>query len=895
MTERPSPDEILAQVREEEERAKRGKLTIFFGAAPGVGKTYAMLEAARTAAEEGKEVVVGIAEAHGRYETASLLLGMEILPRRKVPYRAIVLDELDVDAALARRPTLLIVDELAHTNAPGSRHAKRWQDVEEILHAGIDVYTTLNVQHVETLKDTVAQITGIQVRETVPDSVLEMADEIRVVDLPPDELLQRLREGKVYVPTEAARAIDNFFRKGNLIALRELALRITAERVDEQMQRYKRAHRIPAVWPARERILVCVSPSPLSARLVRVARRMASALGADWLAVWVDVGGGRTSANAMARVTEHLRLAEQLGAETVVLHAEHPAERLVRYARERNVTRIVVGKPTHSRWRDLVEGSFLDEIVRRSGEIDVLVISSTGEPLERRPPERASLRAPLAVAALWAAVVTAVATLVCAMMVRRFELADLVMVYLLGVVVVSTRFGLRAALIAVVLGIAALDFFFVPPHGTFAVADLEHAVTFAVMFTVGSVVGGLTDRLRLQRVLAERREGRTAALYAFTRQLGTARDRAEIVALAAARFRDVLDARIAVFVPDETGALVVVGTPDFEIDDRERSVAAWSFGHGLAAGRGTDTLPGARATYLPLAGSQDGGGVLGVARRESPLLADPEQKHLVEMFASQLAAALERAFLAERAQRAQVETEAERMRNALLSSVSHDLRTPLAVIEGAATALLDPTAPIGAANRTELVQTIADEATRLGRLVRDLLDVTRLESGAVSVHREWQPIDDVVGAALIRLEPELRGRPIEVAIPTDLPLVPLDEVLVEQALVNLLENAIKYTSAGSPLTIRARSLAGAVEVELADRGPGLPLGHEERIFEKFFRSGEPSATRGAGLGLAIARAIVQAHGGRIFAENREGGGAVFRFTLPIVGEPPAVDQTGTLH
>ena len=886
---RPDPDALLERVKQEETRSARGKLKVFFGAAAGVGKTYAMLAAAREQRAQGVDVVVGLVETHGRAETEALLAGLELLPPRLVPYRGAMLPEFDLDAALARRPTLLLVDEIAHSNAPGSRHAKRWQDVLELLDAGINVYTAMNVQHVESLNDVVARITGIIVRETVPDSVFDQTDEVELIDLPPDELLQRLRDGKVYVPAQAQEAIQNFFRKGNLIALRELALQRTAQRVDAEMRDYMRDHAIERTWPVRERLLACIGPSPYSVKLVRAAKRMAEQLGAEWIVAYVETPAQlRLPQEARDRVLQALRLAEQLGAETVTLSGVTMSDELLAYARARNVSKIIVGKPARSLWKRIVLGSIVDALVRGSGEIDIYVIS--GE----KAPETARFTLPGPRRSDWwgyglSLGTVALCTAIAWAMFPYFGLSNLVMAYLLGVVAVATRAGRGPTVLASILSVAAFDFFFVPPYFTFAVSDTEHLITFAVMLIVAIVMSGLTVRIRAQAEAARARELRTAALYAMSRELASTRGVDSLLMIAVRHAVDAVGGQVAMLLPDGDGRLTLrAAQPAVAVTDTsEMAVAQWVYEHREMAGLGTTTLPGAKALYLPLVGSRGAVGVMGVRPPDSRTFEAPEQLHLLETFASQTALAIERAVLAEEAQAAQVRVEAERLRSSLLSSVSHDLRTPLTSITGAATTLLESDGGLTAASRRDLLETISEEAHRLNRLVQNLLEMTRLEAG-VQVKKEWHPLEEVVGAALSHLERVLREHPVRAGLPKDLPLVPLDDVLVEQVLINLLENAVKYTPPGTRIEIGASASDGEITVEVADRGPGLPPGDVERAFEKFYR-GAPDVARGAGLGLAICRAIVEAHGGRIWAENRQGGGVAFRFTLPVSGTPPQMD------
>ena len=887
---RPDPDEMLARVREEERESARGKLTIFFGSAPGVGKTYSMLEAARMEIQDQKrDLAVGIVETHGRYDTASLLMGLELVPRRTVEHRGIQLEELDLDAALARHPQLLLVDELAHTNAPGSRHPKRWQDVDELLDAGIDVFTTLNVQHLESLNDVVARITGVVVRETVPDAVFDKAYEVRVVDLPVDQLLERLHEGKIYMPHQAERAVENFFREGNLIALRELALRRTAERVDAKMRGYKLAHGIEETWHTGERVLVCVSPSPHSAGLVRGARRMATSLHAELVGLYVETPSSlRMSAAARERLHQNLRLVESLGGEAVVLRAEDGAIETVRYARKRNVTKIVLGKPTHARWLEVLRQSFLDDVVRLSREIDVYVISGSQPGAATLPPSpEEPVRKPrLAVGSAAATGVVVATTLLSWYLFGQQNTADVVMVYLLGVVLVSIRSGYVASLLAVVLSVLAFDFFFVPPYFSFAVSDLGHILTFGVMSVVAVVINHLTQRIRDQADSARGRERRTASLYAVSRELGLAHSRELMLSAAARHVREVFAVKVAFLLPGEGGMLEPVLTEEgtFEPGDKDMGVAEWVWLHQREGGAGTDTLPSARAMFIPLKGSRGRVGVMALYPSEQSQLGDPDEAALLATFAGLIGSALERTLLAEEARRARLRVETEQLRNSLLSSVSHDLRTPLGVVTGATSALLDEHGPKDEGVRRELLQTAHEEALRLNRLVRNLLDMTRLEAGALKVQKEPQVVEEVVGAALDRMEDRLRGREIRTSIPDDLPLVPFDPALIEQVLINLLENATKYTPAGSPIDVEARVQEGSVLVEVADRGPGVGPQEAERVFDKFYRVREGEGG-GVGLGLTICRGIVAAHGGRMWVQERPGGGASFRFTLPL--EPSA--------
>ncbi|MEW6776204.1 MAG: sensor histidine kinase KdpD [Bdellovibrionota bacterium] len=889
---RPTPEEMLARAKAEEERRRRGKLKIFFGASPGVGKTFAMLEAARTKRKEGLDVVIGWIETHGRKETEALTEGLERIPPREIEYRGVRLKEFDLDAALKRRPALLLVDELPHTNAPSSKHARRWQDILEILDAGIDVYSTLNVQHLDSLNDVVAQITHVAVRETVPDSIFERADEVELVDLTPDDLLQRLKEGKVYIPEQAQRAIESFFHKGNLIALRELSLQRTAERVDVQMTTWRREQGIAVPWTARERVLVAIGPAPQSADLVRAACRMATRLGAPWIALSVETPEfHRLPAEERDRAQAHLAMAERLGAEPLVITADNVAETILTTARQRNVSRIVVGKPTHSRWRDRLRGSLVDKLVRGSGPIDVLVTKGELEQAERplRPEPR--LPAPLREYAIALGVVF-LSTALSWIGRGFFDLADEAMIYLLGVLFVASRFSRGPAILASLLSVAALDFFFVPPFFTFTVADVRYVVTFAVLLVAGLLVSGLTLRIREQAEAARQRERRTAVLYMMTRSFA-ARSGVADIAEAAARHVEVLfETEAAVLLSGDQGALLHRGGSAGELvqSEKERTVARWVYEHGRQAGFGTDTLPVAKGLFLPLTGGKGTFGVLGVSLGDRAQPLTPSQRQLLDVFVNQTSLALERAMLTEQAQKDKVTVENERLRSTLLSAVSHDLRTPLAAITGAATSLQQERSNLGTEGRRELLDTIREEAEHLNRIVSDLLDLTRLEAGAVAAKKEWYPLEEVVGSALARLETALAGRDLWVDLPSSLLLVPLDPVLVEQAFINLLENALKYTPKGSPIEVTARLSDGKAQIEISDRGPGIPPGEEKKIFEKLYRVAGTGAPSGTGLGLAICHAIAAAHGGQIEARNREGGGATFLLTLPIEGTPPEMPR-----
>ncbi|HEY6559912.1 MAG TPA: sensor histidine kinase KdpD [Polyangiaceae bacterium] len=890
---RPDPDVLLRRMRQEEARSKRGKLKIFFGFAPGVGKTYRMLQVARDLVSDQKlDVVVGIVEDHRRAETAALVLGLELLPRRKVEYRGRLLDELDLDTALARRPKLLLVDELAHTNAPGSRHAKRWQDVEELLAAGIDVFSTMNVQHVDSLNDVVAQITRVQVRETVPDSVLDGADSIELVDIAPEELIERLKEGKVYLPDQAKRAADHFFQRGNLLALRELALRRTAQHVDEDVREYREEHGVTSTWPAGERILVCVGPAPSSGRLIRAAARMAAGLRCSWIASYVEPTAleGMTDADR-ERLESHLRVAESLGATVTRLSGQRVAEALLAYARKHNVTRIVIGKPTHSRLRDRIRGSLLDEVVRGSGDIDVHVISGGApEPSTRQNHEPDQRRASWN-RYVWAMGIVAVSLAAAALLRAALGLPDLEMLFLLAVMITAVRFGRGPSLVAAALGVACYDFFFVTPLHTFSVSDRKYFLTFAMMFAVSLAMSELAARLRRQEQDARVREERTGVLYALTKELASTDSPREISEIAARHAADIFAAAAVVLLPSADGELRMGGAApkDAELHANELGVAKWAHEHDDLAGFGTDTLPGSHALCAPLHAGPSRLGVLAlVLAQESGLRA--EQRAFLDVFCGQVAVALERARLSDEAKKAALRARTEEMRSSLLSAVSHDLRTPLASITGAATTIRDG-ANLSDGTKQELVESIVDEAERLERLVANLLDMTRLESGGLALKKDWVPLDEIIGSALTRLEAKLQDRAVTVDIAPAVPLVLVDPVLFEQLFVNLLENADKYTPPAAPIDVVATTEGDSVFIGVSDRGPGIPIGTEVKVFDKFHR-GPHRGVSGAGLGLAICKGIVEAHGGKITVENRARGGATFHVTIPSGGRPPSLLVAG---
>ncbi len=882
---RPDPDALLRRAQAEDDRRERGRLKLFIGAAPGVGKTYAMLEAARARRSDGVDVVAGVVETHGRAETARLLSGIEVLPKRALEWQGTQLEEFDLDAALARRPKLLLVDELAHTNAPGSRHEKRYQDVLELLDAGIDVLSTLNVQHVESLNDVVAQITGITVRETVPDSIVERADEIEVVDLPPEELIQRLEEGKVYAGEAGRRALENFFKKGNLIALRELALRKAAERVGSDMETWRRDHAIATIWPAATKLLVCVGPSPLTARVIRTASRMASSFKADWLAVHVETPRhAPATEDEKERVLQHLLLAEQLGARTRAVEGASVAAAVLDFARAHNATMIVIGSPRRARMWPLSPETLVDRVIRDAGAIEVHVVAGESDAgaatHAANGPRRGGLLAWLAAPAI-----AALSSTVALLLRDRVVESDLAMLYLVGIALSAFALPRGPALATTLLSVAAYDFFCVPPYWTFDVADVRHLLTFAVMIGIGVLLSSLARRVVGDARAARSRERAAAALYDLSRDLGECSEPSAVLDVAARSIHAALGLDATLFVPDASGALAPAASRGHALTEpSERAVAEWSRAHAQPAGAGTATLPGSAGLYLPLQGVDRVFGVAGVRVDDESRFRHPESRALLDSFVTNVAHALERVMLGSEAEDARVRAKSEQMRSALLSSVSHDLRTPLAGIVGAASTLLEKEARLEEPVRRDLTRAILEESTRLGRLLQNLLEMTRIEGGGLKVRKEWQVPEEIVGAAIGRLSGRLAGHEIVVDIGPDVALAPFDALLIEQVLINLLENAAKYGPPDGAIDVTARERGPELVVEVSDRGPGLREDELERVFEKFYR-GRTRDGHGAGLGLTICKAIVEAHGGRIWASNRAGGGATLAFALPLGSAP----------
>ena len=801
-----------------------------------------------------------------------------------------VRQEFNLDAALRRHPGILLVDELAHSNLvdgePPPRHSKRWQDIAELCDAGINVWTTLNVQHLESLNDLIAQITGVRQRETVPDHVLDEADEIELIDLPPDDLLQRLQQGKVYVSDQVGTAVERFFRKPNLMALRELALRKTADRVDAAARAQGLAGSPSRAYLARDRLLVAIGPDAQAEQLVRTGKRIADALDAEWTAVYVETPALlRLSDADRDRRVDILRMAESLGAGTVTLDGTTAATALIEYARTRGATRVLVGEPKRRSWQALLRPSTATELVRRAKGFDVLVVARQGE---EEATGRAKPRLDLSREVPWsrygwAVAITVACTGIAFLMDPAFSETNVAMIYVLGATIAGLRLGRGPGTLTAIASVAAFDFFFVPPRMTLQVHDAQYLITFLVMLAVTLTIGNLMANVRQQNRVAGARERRTALLYAMSRELAGTRGSDNMARVAVRHVAEVFDASAVVLTPDSHGRLQYPAGSCVESSFRgaDLSVAQWVFDHGQRAGLGTDTLPAAPAVYLPLRGARCALGVLGVLPTNRRRVLLPEQRHLLETFAGQIALAWERAALGEEAARSRIAAESESLRNTLLASISHDLRTPLSVIAGAASTLVRHGATLEPAARKSLALSIEEQAQEMSNLISNVLDLMRLESGRVELRCDMHSVEDLVGTALHRLEPRLQHHPVAIELPDDLPAVSVDPVLVSQVLANLLDNATKYTPVGTRIRITAVADAPMVRVVVEDEGPGLPPGDPRLLFEKFQRGHEESPVVGAGLGLAICSAIVSAHGGEITAGHGSHGGARFEFTLPV--------------
>jgi two-component system sensor histidine kinase KdpD len=885
---RPSPEALLETATAE----GRGRLKLFLGAAPGVGKTYEMLGSALRRKQDGVDVVIGVVETHGRVETERLLRGLEPVPRRRIDYKGRILEEMDLDAVLARKPQLVLVDELAHTNAPGSRHPKRYLDVEELLAAGIDVFTALNIQHLESLNDVIAKITRIRVRETVPDSIIDRADEIEVVDLTPEELIQRLREGKVYVRDQAQRALKHYFSPGNLTALRELALRRTAERVDEQMLSYMRAHAISGPWAAGERVLVCVSESPLSGQLVRHARRVADRLKATWVALYVETPRHHhLTETERDRVADALRLAERLGGQAVTVPGHRVSDDAIAYARSNNITQIILGRSRRSRWFEMLHGSIVQDVIRKAGSIGVQVAAGEGEALPEKTVRTRPAGEPFdPLPYLVATGLVAAATGIGMTIQQAVELANISLIFLAAILFTAVRDGLAPSLYASLLSTLAYNFFFIPPLYTFTIADPANVLALVFFTVVAVLTSNLTARTRQQALTAQRQIKTTAELNAFSRKLAGIGNLDDLLWAASFQIASMLKVRVIFLFPSEGKMAVAAGYPPEDIaDEADLAAARWCWDHKSPAGRGSDTLPGAKRLFLPLRTGSGVIGVVGLDRDATGPLFTPDERRLLDALLDQTAVSVERIQLVDDIDEARVLAETERLRAALLTSISHDLRTPLASIIGSITSLRRYARHYDEAARSELMATIQDEAERLNRFVGNLLDMTRLEAGSLQVKADRIDLAEVVETAMRRAARILSRHRVEVALVPGLPMLYLDAVLFEQVLFNLLDNAAKHAPEGSLITITADRLENKVRIRVLDEGEGIPPEELEAIFDKFHRvrAGDQRQA-GTGLGLAICRGFVEAFGGRIAAANRtDRSGAVFTILLPAVSDDPA--------
>ena len=903
---RIDPDELLASLEQE----GLGKLTIFLGAAAGVGKTYAMLEAAGEKLSEGLDVVVGLVETHGRAETQAMLKDLPIIPTKPRDYKGKTFCEMDLDAILERRPQVVLVDELAHTNVIGSRHKKRYMDVQELLAAGINVYTTLNIQHLETLNDIVAQITGVTVRETVPDKVLETASQIKLIDIPPEELIQRLKDGKVYVAGQATEALKKFFRPGNINALRELALRYTAKKVDRQLESYMRVHGIAGPWPTGEKVLVCISSSPFSAKLIRIAKRMATSQNAEWIAIHVQPSLHRLSRNEAQRdsMAKNLRLAETLGAEIIALAGDDIADEILELARKRNVSQIIIGKPDHTRFWNILHGSVVDKVIRHSQGISIHVIPGSLQEAGQsyKPPTKGvkvkdtgpHQRSSFTVMPYIASIIMMILVSIVITPISSFlGTVNISMLYLLPVLISAARWGRFPAVITAIMGVITFDFFFVPPYFSFTVADVRYLISFAIFILVALIIGTLSDRLKQQINYSRQRESRVSALYALSRDIAAV-DKLDVVLESIAnKVAGTLEGQVVLLLPNEDAKLVLQkdsGSTNF-LNDSELAVASWVFTRGQKAGKGTETLGAAAALYLPLSTEQGAQGVLGICFNDTEAQFNPERVRLLEAFVGLSAMAINRIKLAEQARQALTLVESERLRTALFNSLSHDLRTPLSSIIGAVTGLLeDQTFMYSPEARNDLLQIILHGAERMNRFVGNLLDMARLESGMLKLKKDWCDLQDIIGVAVNRLGETLSNRPLEINVQPRLSLVQADGILIEQVLINLLDNALKYSLQGSKIVVTTQQRGKQIETSVANQGEGIPDADLSKVFDKFYRLNSPLQVSGTGLGLAICKGLIEAHGGEIWADNNKLGGVTITFTLPLTdqftGKVPAMDE-----
>lgn len=894
---RPSPEALLEAARREESAS--GKLKIFVGAAPGVGKTYEMLQSAHARRKAGIDVVVGFVETHGRAETEALVRGLEVVPRKRFDYRGQSVEEMDLDAVIERRPRIALVDELAHTNAAGSRHPKRYLDVEELLSHGIDVYTAVNIQHIESLNDVVAQITHVRVRETVPDSVFDRADAIELIDLTPDDLIQRLREGKVYVPKQAERALEHYFSPGNLTALRELALRRTAERVDEQLLNHMQANAIAGPWAAGERILVCISEDPRAAGLVRYTKRLADRLHAQFTAISIETRRSlQLSDEERDRLADTLRLAELLGGEALTIPAvgRRIADDVINFAQGNNVTQIVIGKSTRSRWFELTRGSVVHDLVRSSGNISVHVIP--GDELAAEPAPKTAVQTAARAEAfdarpyLKALGITALGLAAAVAIKPYFGIENVDLMFLTAVVAVAVRYGLWPSLLASVAASLAYNFFFLPPVYTFTITDPTNVAAFFFFMLIAFVVSNVAGRVRTQADTALGRIRTTEQLYAFSRKLTGTGTLDDVLWATAYQTALMLKVRVVLLLPEEGLLTVKSGyPPEDQIDQADLAAANWAWSNDRPAGRGSDTLPGAKRLFLPMRTGRGPIGVIGIDNDRTGPLLTPDQRRLLDALVDQGALAIERVLLVEDVDRVKRTVESERLRSALLTSISHDLKTPLASVLGAASTMRDLAGALSDTEKRDLLATVIDESERLNRFIANLLDMTKLESGAIVPNAALHDLGEIVGSALRRASKILTAHKVELVLAADLPMLQLDAVLFEQVLFNLLDNAAKYSLPDTTISIRSRREGNHVVLEIADQGGGIPPDELESVFDKFYRVQKGDHVRpGTGLGLAISRGFVEAMQGTISAANRgDRSGAILTIRLPVPARTHALD------
>jgi len=894
---RPSPEALLEAARREHGGA--GRLKIFVGAAPGVGKTYEMLQSAHAKLKAGADIVVGVVETHGRVETEALLRGLEVIPRKRIEYRDQVLEEMDLDAVIARRPQIALVDELAHTNVAGSRHPKRYLDVEELLSRGIDVYTAVNIQHIESLNDVVAQITHVRVRETVPDSVFDRADAIELIDLTPDDLIQRLKEGKVYVSRQAERALEHYFSPGNLTALRELALRRTADRVDEQLLNHMQANAIAGPWAAGERILVCVSEDPRAAGLVRYTKRMADRVHAPWTAISIETRRSLQLTDAQRdRLADTLRLAEALGAEALTIPGveRRIADDIIKFAQANNVTHIIIGKSARSRWFETIYGSVVHDLVRRSGNISVNVIAGDepSGPTTKPTVQTAARVEPFNPRPYLMALVNTAIGLACAGLIKpRFGIENVDLVFLTAVVVVAVRYGLWPSLLASVAASLCYNFFFLPPIYTFTITDPTNIAAFFFFMLIAILVSNVAARVRTQADTAIGRIRSTEQLYAFSRKLAGTASLDDVLWATAYQTALMLKVRVVLLLPEDGALAVRTGyPPEDELDKADLAAANWAWSNDRPAGRGSDTLPGAKRLFLPMRTGRGSIGVIGIDNDRTGPLLTPDQRRLLDALMDQGALAIERVLLVEDMDRVKRTVESDRLRSALLTSISHDLKTPLASVLGAASTMRDVADGLSDQQKHDLLATVIDESERLNRFIANLLDMTKLESGAIVPNTALHDIGEVVGSALRRASKILAGHKVSLELEAELPMLQLDAVLFEQVLFNLLDNAAKYSPVDTVISIRSWRERNQVLLQVADEGEGIPAAELESIFDKFYRAQKGDHVRpGTGLGLAISRGFIEAMQGRIFAANRsDRTGAVLTIQLPI---PAAANKLDT--